>query len=657
VAGALVVSVGAGVGISTWWLGKYAIAIRGLRTGVGDTTFYTADGKPWFRMDELRRDVPLSQIAKPLRQAVVAIEDHRFYGHFGIDLIGVSRAVFENVRGDGLQGGSTITQQLARTLFLTNKRTWNRKAKEAALALLLEAQLSKDQILELYLNRVYLSSGVYGVEPLSRRLYGKPSSDVTLAEAAMIAGLIRAPSALSPWSNYEGALERSRVVLARMRDERYITAAAATEAKRLRPRIRSYDVAIDARSGYVKEYLRQEFRNQFGGDHPPDWQVRTTVQPEVQQAAERAVVNGLARVRIRNLQAALVAIDPQTGDVLAMVGGRNFRETPYNRATKSRRQPGSAFKPFVFAAALERGWSPASVLTGLQSIPPVGEDEWVPRNAHAEVPDRLTLREALLDSNNRAAVALQNEIGSRAVLRLAHDAGFGELPDVPSLALGSGLVTPLEMARAYAVFPNGGFAITPHAIVRVIDADGDIAFEPLANRRKVLSPESAFQALTMLQDVVERGTGESARNWGVRFPAGGKTGTTNEFKDAWFVGFSSSVVAAVWVGFDQPATIGREAYGARLALPIWAEFMRTTSRRLVPAKFTAPRTLRPLALCKVSYLLPVDGCETYVEWMKPSDKDPDRLCDVHQGSWKQKAERVIEGFWDAIKRKVFGRKP
>jgi penicillin-binding protein 1A len=653
----LVVSMGAGVGLTTWWLGKYAVAIRGLRGGVGDTTFYTADGKAWFRMDEQRQDVPLAKIAPNLRHAVVAIEDHRFRRHFGIDPIGIGRAVFQNVHNGGRQGGSTITQQLARTLFLTNRRTWSRKAKEVPLALLLEAQLSKDQILELYLNRVYLSSGVYGVEPLSRRLFGKPSSEVTLAEAAMIAGLIQAPSALSPWSNYSKALERSHVVLARMREEEYITPAQEAQARRARPRIRPYELAIDARAGYVKEYLRQEFRNQFGGDHPPDWQVRTTIRLEVQQAAERAVVNGLDRLRIKGLQAALVALDPQTGDILAMVGGRSFHATPFNRATKSRRQPGSAFKPFVFAAALERGWSPASVLTGLQSIPPVGEDEWVPRNAHAEVPDRLTLREALLDSNNRAAVALQNEIGTRSVIRLARDAGMADLPDVPSLALGSGLVTPLEMARAYAVFPNGGVAITPHAVIRVLDADGDIAFEPLANRRKVLSPEAAFQALSMLQDVVTRGTGQGVRALGVRFPVGGKTGTTNDFKDAWFVGFSSAVVTAVWVGFDQPATIGRDAYGARLALPIWADFMRATSRRLSPAEFRPPDTLRPLALCRTSYLLPVDGCETYVEWMKPSDKDPDRLCDVHQGSWTQRAERAIGGFWDAIKRRLFGAKP
>lgn len=651
VASLILLMAGAG-SVAAWWVGKHSIAIRGLRAGVGDTVFYGADGRPWFRMDEQRRDVALAEIAPALRQAVIAVEDHRFHKHFGIDPIGLGRAVATNVSTDERQGASTITQQLARTLFLSNQRTWNRKAKEAVLALMLEQWLSKDQILELYLNRIYLSSGVYGVEPLSQRLFGKPSKDLTLAESALVAGLIKAPSALSPWSNLEGARRRARVVLQRMREEGYITRAQEASAAAAPLRIRPYRLAIDARGGYVKEWLRQQFRNRFGGDHPPDWKVYTTVAPELQQAAERAVANGLRRSGIRGAQAALVALDPASGDVLAMVGGSDFRQSTFNRAVRSRRQPGSAFKPLVFAAALEHGWSPVSVVTGLSSIEADGDEEWNPRNATGRGDENaIVMRQALVDSNNRAAVALQSEIGTRTVLRLARDVGLRDLPEVRSLALGTGLVTPLEMARAYAVFPNGGFDVAPRGLVRVVDAEGDVAHATEVDRREVLSPQVAYQMVSMLRDVVDRGTARSVRGHGVRFPVGGKTGTTNAFKDAWFVGFSSTVVAAVWVGLDQPATMGRDAYGSKVAVPIWAEFMRAAARRRPPQEFTRPRGLDTVTLCRVSYLRPLDDCPTYVEYFKRGDDVPDRMCPVHQGSWQQRAERAVEGLVD----KAWGR--
>jgi penicillin-binding protein 1A len=641
--------------IAVYWVGRHAVAIRRLTRGVGDTTFYSADGRPWFRMDEQRQDVALAQIARPIRDAVVAVEDHRFYKHPGLDPIGIVRAVFENVRSDSVQGASTITQQLARTLFLSNQRTWARKGREAVIAVLLETQLSKEQILELYLNRVYLSSGVYGVEPLSRRLFGKRSRDVTLGEAAMIAGLIRAPSALSPWSNYAGALERSHVVLQRMREEGYITADAEARAKTARPRIRRYELAIDVRGGYAKEYLRQQFRNEFGGNHPPDWQVHTTVDRELQEAAEAAVASGLRRSPRSDLQAALVALDPRTGNLLALVGGRDFRETTFNRAVKSRRQPGSAFKPFVYAAALERGWSPISVLTQLNSVSATdGDEEWVPRNVSAEAGDRITLRQALIDSDNRAAVALQQQIGSRAVLRLARDLEMRNLPDVPSLALGAGLVTPLELTRAYSVFPNGGDEVRSRAIVRVVDAEGGVAYDNPVRRERVLSPEVAFQVTSMLGDVVDRGTAHGLRDWGFRYPIAGKTGTTNDFKDAWFVGFTSNLVVGVWLGLDQPATIARNASGARLAVPIWAEFVRRAGRRVQHGPFAVPAGLTRVDLCRVSYLQPVNGCPTYTEYFKKDDDRPNRLCDVHRGTLRQQAERAVEGLIDLLASKVKG---
>jgi penicillin-binding protein 1A len=642
--------------IGVVWTMRYGWAIYKLHRGVGDTWFYSADGRPWFRMDEQRRDVTLDEIAPDLQHAVVAVEDHRFYHHFGIDPLGTTRAVYRDVRGGGLsEGGSTLTQQLARTLFLSNKKTLGRKVQEATLALLLEQELSKRQILELYLNRVYLSGGVYGVETMSRNLFGHGASAVTLPEAALIAGLIRAPSALSPWSNLDGAVERSHVVLQRMREEGYITAAQEDAARKAHLRIRPFPGATEAQWGYAKEFLRQQFRDRFGGDHPPDWQVKTTFVPELQDAAEHAVADWTRRFGNPDLQVALVAMDPATGDLLAMVGGRDFRESQFNRAWRSRRQPGSAFKPFLYAVALSHGYSPVSVLTGLDSIKPQGPDEWAPRNAGGESADALTLRAALLESNNRAATLLQEKVGTRPVLRLASDVGLHDLPDVPSLSLGTGVVSPLELTAAYAVFPNAGLSVQPRAITQVLDADSAVAYADPVHVQRVVSEQVAFQMVSMLEDVVDRGTGAAARStYGIRFPIAGKTGTTDDFKDAWFVGFSSSVVTGVWVGLDQPATIGREAYGARYALPIWSEFMKAAARRRPPAAFEEPDGLEEVQLCNVSYLKPVQECPVYTEYFKQGDDIPTRLCPIHQGTVKQQFRRAMQGFFSSLGRKLKG---
>ena len=448
------------------WLGKQSYSVYKLTRGVGDTWFYTAEGRRWFRLDDQRHDVPIAQIAPDLQHAFVAVEDHRFFLHPGVDPIALARAVFLNVRESGrVQGGSTLTQQLARTLFLSNRKSYGRKAREAVLAFLIEAQLGKQQILELYLNRIFLGAGTYGVEAMSQRVFGKPASALTLAESALIAGLARAPAALSPWSNLDEARARSHVVLARMRDEKFITEPHYQAAMVATLRVRPYRSDSDSKHGYAKAYLRQRFRDEFGGDHPPDWRVETTFVAELQDAAEAAVENGLRKMGKPSLQAALVAIDPATGNILALVGGRDYQKSAFNRASRSRRQPGSAFKPFVFAAALERGMSPVSTLTGLNQIAPQGPDEWTPRDVHDDAPDELTLRAALIESNNRAATLLQQQIGSGRVLRVASRAGLDDLPDVPSLALGSGLVTPLAITAAFSVFPNGGY-VFGRAILR-----------------------------------------------------------------------------------------------------------------------------------------------------------------------------------------------
>jgi 1A family penicillin-binding protein len=639
--------------VSGVWLSRYAVAVHRLTRGIGDTVFYGADGQPWFRLDEQRHDVSLDEIAVNLQHAVVAVEDRRFYHHPGIDPIGLGRAVVRDVRGGArMEGGSTLTQQLARTIFLSNVKTFARKIKEGGIALLIEAQLSKKQILEFYLNRVYLSAGVYGVETMSQHLFRKTAAAVTLPEAAFIAGLIRAPSALSPWSNYEGALERSHVVLAQMRDQGLITAPQYEAARQVRPRIQPYRQPNDVRAGFAKEFLRQQFRNEFGGDNPPDWQVHTAFLPAIQDAAERAVASGLDRRRA-GLEAALVAVDPSTGDILAMVGGANFARSTYNRAVRSRRQPGSAFKPFVYAAALANGYSPVSVLTNLRHVSAPGDPEWSPRS-EGEQPDALTLRAALLESNNPAAADLQQRVGSRAVLKLAGSAGLSDLPDVPSLALGTGVVSPLDLTSAYTMFPGDGQVARPRGMISVFDSGGRQVFDQPVNREQLISPAVAFQMTSMLRDVIERGTGASARTLGVKGPVAGKTGTTDDYHDAWFVGYSTSVVVGVWVGFDQPASIGREAYGARVALPIWADFMKRTARQLPASEFAVPPGIHAEELCSVSYLAPVDGCPIYREFFKDGDTVPTVLCPIHRGSLKQRASRAIEGFFRGLGGKIAG---
>lgn len=641
--------------MTTVWTGRYGWAIYKLNRGVGDTVFLDGYGREWFRLDEQRRDVPLSQISPYLKDAVIAIEDHRYYHHPGIDPIGLGRAAFSNLRSDSTQGGSTITQQLARTLFLSNSKTLGRKVKEAALAVMLEIFLSKQEILELYLNRVFLSGGVYGVETMSRKMLRKPASQLTLAEAALIAGIIRAPATYSPWQHFDAARERSFVVLQRMREEKKITTQQERIARAEQIHIQPPPSVSSARYGYAKEYLRQQFRNVYGGDNPPDWKVHTTFDPRMQDAAEAAVRDTLRRLKVSGLQVALIALEPQNGNILAMVGGADFATTPFNRAVKSHRQPGSAFKPFVYAAALEHGLSPVTILRGLQQVSvAASEGVWIPRDERATDRDEMTLREALLESNNAAAVLLQQQVGTRPVLKLVRDLGVPNQPDVPSLALGSGLVTPLELTTAYAVFPNGGYRVNAKGIQSVENAAGETVEYVHTEKDRVLPEDVAFQMVTMLEDVVARGTGAAVRSYGLNGPIGGKTGSTNDYRDAWFVGFNSSVVVGVWAGFDQPQTIRQGGTGARIALPIWADFMRRV-QRLVPARpFEAPAGLEPHELCLISYQRPVNGCPTYVEYFKDGDSVPTQLCPIHEGTFKEDAQRAVNGLLRAIGKGIRG---
>jgi membrane carboxypeptidase/penicillin-binding protein len=460
---------------------------------------------------------------------------------------------------------------------------------------------------------------------------------------------------LWPWSHYDRALQRSRVVLARMREEGLITPQAEKAALGMPPKILAQPGLDRGAAGYAQDYLRQQFRAAFNDDNPPSWKVMTSFSPTMQRAAESAVTTGLARFRNSSLQAALVAIDPETGNVLAMVGGRNFSRTPFNRAVNARRQPGSAFKPFVYAVALENGMSPISQLSGLTGLRVQGHDEWVIRNASVDTRDSLTLREALYESNNQAAVKLQTQVGSQPVLKFANAVGLSGLPDVPSLALGVGEVTPLQLTTAYAVFPNGGFAVMPRPIVQVLDNEGYAVLNAEVQRKPVLSEATAFQMVSMLTDVIDEGTGAAARSLGVHFPAAGKTGTTDDFKDAWFVGFSSSVVVGVWVGLDQPAAIGPDAYGARYALPIWADFMTRVAPIRRPAPFRSPSSLETARLCRVTHLLARAECPTYTEYFKRDDAIPTDECNLHVGPTRT-ASQVIGGIFRKIFGGIFGKK-
>jgi penicillin-binding protein 1A len=636
--------------LGAWWAGRHGWAIDRLTRGVGDTVFYTADGRPWFAMDEQRRDVSLDQISPHLRNAVIAVEDHRFRYHPGIDPLGFSRAVVENLRARGVsEGGSTISQQLARTLFLSNARTWGRKAQEGALALMLEMRLTKEEILELYLNRVYLGAGTYGVEKMAQHLFGKTAHDLALAESALIAGLIQRPSGLSPWSNLEGARARSHLVLQRMREEGYITENEEKHARAARLRIRPYPRSDRADNGYAKQYVRQQFRSTFGGDHPPDWKVFTTFSATLQTEAERAVTRGLERLGRKDLQAALVALRPENGHVVALVGGRDFTHSEFDRARSSRRQPGSAFKPFVYAAALERGYTPVTLLPQPEQIPVKGVGDWRPRNVSRSSLEPIPLREAFIESNNRTAVGLQQAIGSRPIRTLGAELGLADLPDVASLALGTGAVSPLQLTAAYAVFPNGGYSVRPQGIASVIDAQGAEAWDRGARTSRVLSEETAYQMVSLMRDVLDRGTGAATRARGVTFPSGGKTGTTNDGHDAWFVGFTSSLVVGVWVGLDKPAPLPN-ASGARYALPIWADFV-TRAARVLPARgFTPPASLRQQDLCSVSYLKPTEHCPIYREYFKSHDDVPRGTCRVHRApSIRERMTDTVRGWLDRLK--------
>jgi penicillin-binding protein 1B len=565
----------------------------------------SADERP----GEEHRPVRLADVPLVFLNAVLAAEDHRFFEHGGLDPRGVLRALWTNLRaGRVTQGGSTITQQLVKNRLLSARRTYWRKLNEAWLATLLDWRYSKAQILEAYLNEIYLGQrgglAVRGVGAAARAYFGKDIHQVTPAEAALLAGMIRAPNSYSPVVNPDRARTRRDVVLARMKELGTLSAAdwqtARSQPVRVPPAIATAQPAP-----YFVDYVRLELEQRFGdvGTNAGD-SVYTTLDLVLQSFAEAAIVRGLDRLETRyprlrgvepghRLQAAIVVLDPSSGEIKALVGGRDYQSSQFNRAALARRQPGSAFKPFVYLAALRaRNGKPALTAAAIVEDAPltrtVGRDTWSPRNYGDRYEGRVSVRRALEQSLNAATVHVAESVGMPAVVETAREMGFtGELAPVPSAALGTFEATPLEMARAYLPLANGGLRPSgPIAVRAVRDREGAVepadAGEPVA----VITPAEAYLITSLLEGVVNSGTATGARALGVGGSIAGKTGTTNDGRDAWFVGYSSRLLVAVWVGFD-----GGEAHGlsgAEAALPIWSDFMRQAIDTYPQPAFTVP---------------------------------------------------------------------
>ena len=510
-------------------------------------------------------------------EAVIAIEDRRFRNHFGLDPIGLSRAMLANVRSGRLvQGGSTLTQQLAKNMFLTPERSFRRKVQELVLALWLETEYSKDAILEMYLNRVYFGAGAYGIDAAARRYYNKSASQVSLQEAAVLAGLLRAPSYYAPNRHPERAYSRAVLVLDAMAREGFISTEDAEAAKSQKARVASRHVARS--ESYVADFVMERLAS-YVVRLETDIIVETTIHMGLQRDAEWALVEVLKTEGgdYRVSEGAVVALDP-TGAVRAMVGGRDYARSQFNRATQARRQPGSAFKPFVYMAAMEAGLTPDSVRVD----EPIRIGNWAPENYSKKYAGPVTLRTGLSHSLNTVAARLAAEVGPANVVRTAHRMGINStLAANASIALGTSEVTLMELTAAYAPFANGGYAVLPYVIRSIRTADGEMIFE---RDPEPLGRATDGRTLAMMNDMMQEtlltGTGRKAQIPG--WPAGGKTGTSQEFRDAWFIGYTARLVAGVWLGNDDNSPTKR-ASGGNLPTQVWSRFMQTAHQGLTPA--------------------------------------------------------------------------
>ncbi len=590
---------------------------------------------------EKRVPVALEEIPVHLRQAVIATEDRRFYEHAGLDWRGIARAIVKDIRaGSFKEGGSTITQQLAKVLFLTPEKTLTRKLKEAVLALQIERRYRKDEILDLYLNQIYLGGGAYGVEAAANRYFAKHVWELDLAESALIAGLPRGPTLYSPLVNPDKAKARRATVLKGLLATGHITEDQYRQALDEPLRLSSSS-SLGTKEGYFVSFIRPKLEEILGENllYRGGLTIQTTLKQSWQQVAEKALQNGLAALESRHpaggesweqAQGAVLILDARTGMIRAIVGGRDYETSQFNRATQAYRQPGSAFKPIIYAYALEKGYTQADrIWDGPVSYPQAGGKVWEPRNYSGSFEGEITLRKALEISQNIVTIKLLERLGPSPVVDFAHHLGIRSLIHSGlSLALGTSEMTLLDLASAYQVFANGGIWVEPSAIVAVIDHNGRSLWKPAPASRLVLSQETAYILTNMLTGVIQRGTGRGARH--LSWPLAGKTGTTEENRDALFVGYSPTLVAAVWVGKDSGRPLGKKETGARAALPIWREVMGKVLPETGADDFEKPTTVTLVRMDVRSGLLGDGKCEdvteaAFVKGTEPTERCPDEI--------------------------------
>jgi len=601
------------------------------------TRIYSADNVLLAELFVEKRDpVPLKAIPDDLKKALIATEDRKFYQHSGVDLKGILRALISDIRARKfVEGASTITQQLAKTLFLTSRKTVLRKIKEAFLAFQLERRYTKDEILELYLNQVYFGSGAYGVESASRIFFGKPAKDLTLAQCALIAGLPKSPSRYSPLIDKDLAIKRRNIVLKQMKDTGIISEAAFTQAKQEQ----IYPVKQNnnlVKAPYFVDYINNFLETTLGASrlYKGGLTVYTTLDFNLQKAAEHAVANGLLALenrmkaqKIKNPapECALISLDVQSGGILTMIGGKNFDKSPFNRATSAKRQPGSAFKPIVYAYAIEHNFPQSKLILDAPVSFKIGtRRHWRPENFSKHYKGEITIRMALSLSQNIPAIRLIEMLGPSSVAKFGYTLGMESTlyPNL-SLALGTSEVTLINLTAAYSVFPNKGELIRPYGVMEVVDQSGRLVFRVKPLKKVAMSRAGAAIMTDMLKGAIQEGTGKKARK--VTRPVAGKTGTTNGYKDALFIGFSPSIATGVWVGQDVFVTIGKRETGAKAALPIWIEFMTKALDRKPFQYFDMPDDIIKIRMDPVTGLLASDDSPGAVEALFKKGTEPKRF--------------------------------
>ena len=623
------------------------------------TKVYDRNGKLIYEFHEERRTpVRLKDLPPYVYNTFVALEDRKFYSHWGVDPDRILKAMVKNLLAGRIkEGASTITQQLARNMFLTHERTFRRKIKEAILAVKIERAFSKEEILERYINQVNMGGNIYGIESAAQYYFGKSAKELNPKEVAMLAGIPKHPSRYSPLKNYDAALERANFVLKVMKDQGVISEEEYEKWKDYKPEIVITRAAL--RYGGIAPYFMDEVRKyiikRYGEEflYRGGGKIYTTLDMEMQKLANTLVDSFLNLYDRRYptkpkywdydprsgkppkyLQAAMVVMNNRTGEILAMVGGRNYFHSQFNRATQAYRQAGSAFKPFTYAAAIERGYSPADIVYDLPisvEDPTSRNKKWTPSNYDNEYLGAITLRKALALSKNLATIRLLMDIGPQAAAEMAMRLGIEEnVPPYYSVALGAIEVRLIEMVNAYSTIASYGYRKKPLFITRVEDANGIILEENSPRKVLVLDSVTSYITISMMKSVVDGGTAIDARRIYKFFhPAAGKTGTTDEYRDAWFIGFTPDIVAGVWVGYDSVRTIFHGATGAKVALPIWASFMKEVYRDSVPKDFPIPRGVVFVEVCSESGKLPTPYCpKTYQEVFR-AGREPKEHCDIH----------------------------